>query len=107
MADPILIDTLEFGNDGATAQKYEIYGDDEQRPAYALIYRQDQGEWIKLDETLEFAAREEQKAASSTMDYGSSDGLPELRDLPGEAKERCKTHWQENQGTGDGAASSA
>ncbi|WP_318372773.1 hypothetical protein [Enterobacter sp.] len=107
MADPILIDTLEFGNDGATAQKYEIYGDDEKRPTYALIYRQDQGEWIKLDETLEFAAQDEQEAATSTMDYGSSDGLPELRDLPGEAKERCKTHWQENQGTGDGAGSSA
>lgn len=96
MANPILIDTLEFGAEKASAQKYEIYGDDEKSPTYALIYRHSDGEWRKVDETLEFATRDEQKAATSTMDYGSSDVMPELRDLPGEAKERCEAHWQQS-----------
>lgn len=107
MADPIHIDTLEFGMDTPTAQKYEIFGDDEKTPKYALIYRKTHGEWTKLDETLEFAAHDEQKAATSTMDYGSSDGLPELRDLPGEAKERCEAHWQESQQSRDGLSEQA
>lgn len=101
MADPILIDTLEFGAESASAQKYEIYGDDEKSPGYALIYRHSDGEWRKLDETLEFAARDEQKAVTSTMDYGSGDVLPELRDLPAEAKERCEAHWQQSQQQSD------
>lgn len=55
MTDATLIDTLEFGSD-QQKQKYEIYGDDARTPTHAVIYRQQQGEWQPLDETLSFAA---------------------------------------------------
>ncbi len=29
------------------------------------------------------------------MGYGSGDTLPDLRDLPAEARARCEEHWQE------------
>ena len=97
MADSVLIDTLQFGSEGEVAQKYEIYGDDEKTPVYALIYRQEDGEWHKLDDKLSFAARDEQKEVAVAMDYGSGDSLPELRDLPAEAREHCERHWQNSQ----------
>lgn len=97
MADSILIDTLQFGPEDAPVQKYEIYGDDEKTPTFAQIYRREGDDWQKLDETLTFAARDEQKEVAVAMDYGSGDSLPELRDLPGEARERCEQHWQESQ----------
>jgi len=97
MADSVLIDTLQFGSEGEGAQKYEIYGGDEKTPVYALIYRQEDGEWRKLDEKLSFAARDEQKEVAVAMDYGSGDSLPELRDLPAEAREHCERHWQDSQ----------
>lgn len=97
MADSILIDTLHFGPENAPAQKYEIYGDDEKTPTYALIYQQNGNGWQKLDETLSFAAKEEQEEATKTMDYGTSDTMPDLRDLVAEAKERCEQHWQNSQ----------
>lgn len=98
MADAKLIDTLQFGPEGAPTRKYEIYGDDEKTPAYALIYEQNGGDWQKQTETLNFAVKEEQEEASSTMDYGTSDSLPELRDLKAEARERCEQHWQKSGG---------
>ncbi|RPE01283.1 hypothetical protein BBB56_10465 [Candidatus Pantoea deserta] len=97
MADSKLIDTLHFGPDDAPVQKYEIYGDDEKTPVYAVIYRLQDGDWQKLDEKLTFAARDEQKAVAVAMDYGSGDSLPELRDLPAEARARCEEHWQNSQ----------
>ncbi len=100
MADLQLIDTLELNDDGAAAYKYEIYGADESTPEYALIFtRQNEGgEWQQQDGKLEFAAAEEkQEAKSGTMDYGSGDSMPDLRDLRQEAKERCEQHYQENQ----------
>jgi len=96
MADSILIDTVQFGPNDAPTHKYEIYGDDEKTPTWALIYEQKDGDWEKIDETLTFAAKDEQEEATSTMDYGSSDSLPDLRDLPAEARERCEKHWQDN-----------
>jgi len=96
MADTTLIDTLQFGPDDAPTHKYEVYGDDEKTPTYALIYQHSGGDWEKIDETLTFAAKDEQDEASSTMDYGSSDGLPELRNLPAEARERSEKHWRDN-----------
>lgn len=97
MADSILIDTLQFGPEDAPVQKYEIYGDDESTPTHAVIYRKDDGGWQKLDETLSFAAEDEQKEATEAMGYGSGDSLPELRDLPAEAREHCEQHWQNSQ----------
>ncbi len=97
MTDATLIETLQFGPDDAPEQKYEIYGDDEKTPTYALIYRQHDGDWEKLDEKLTFAARDEQKEVAVAMDYGSGDSLPELRDLPAEAREHCERHWQNSQ----------
>lgn len=96
MADSTLIDTLQFGPNDAPTHKYEIYGSDEKTPTYALIYEQNGGDWEKIDETLTFAAKDEHDEAASTMDYGTSDGLLELRDLPAEAQERCEKHWQDN-----------
>lgn len=93
MADSTLIDTLQFGPEDAPTQKYEIYGDDEQTPTYAVIYQQHDGSWQKQDETLSFAVKEEQEEATNTLDYGSGDPLPDLRDLVTEAKERCEQHW--------------
>ena len=93
MDDSTLIDTLQFGPEDAPTQKYEIYGDDEKTPTYALIYQQRDGRWQKLDDTLSFAAKEEQEEATNTLDYGSGDPLPDLRDLVNEAKERCEQHW--------------
>jgi len=94
MTDATLIETLQFGPDDAPEQKYEIYGYDEKTPAYALIYRQHDGDWERLDEKLTFAARDEQKEVAIAMDYGSGDSLPALRDLPAEAREHCERHWQ-------------
>lgn len=94
MADSTLIDTIQFGPEDAPTRKYEIYGSDEKTPTYALIYEQNGGDWRKRDETLSFAAKEEQEEAASTMDYGTSDSLPELRDLNAEARERCEQHWR-------------
>ncbi len=74
MSDATLIDTLEFGSD-EQKQKYEIYGDDAQTPTFAVISRQQE--------------------ATASMGYGSGDTLPDLRDLPAEARERCERHWQE------------
>lgn len=99
MADSILIDTLQFGPDDAPTQKYEIYGDDEKTPKYAVILRKNGDDWQKLDETLSFAAKEEQEQAATTLDYGSGDSMPELRDLNAEARERCEQHWQSSQGS--------
>ncbi|WP_130835840.1 hypothetical protein [[Erwinia] mediterraneensis] len=90
-----LIDTLHFGPENAPDCQYEIYGSDEKRPEFAIIsMRQSDGNWKQQTERLTFAAQDEQQAASSTMDYGYSDGAPELRDLPAEARERCKQHWK-------------
>lgn len=98
MADLQLIDTLELGNDDELAHKYEIYGADESTPEYALVFaRQSQsGEWQQQDGKLQFAAADEkQEATSGTMDYGSGDSMPDLRDLRAEAKERCQQHHQQ------------
>lgn len=97
MNDLTLIDTLQYGPDDAPTHKYEIYGEDEKTPKYAIIsQRESDGSWQKRDEKVSFAAEDEQQAASSTMDYGYSDGAPELRDLPAEARERCQRHWEQN-----------
>lgn len=95
MTDATLIDTLEFGSD-QQKQKYEIYGNDARTPTHAVIYRQQQGEWQPLDETLSFAAQDEQQEVTGSMGYGAGDSLPDLRDLPAEARERCEKHWQES-----------
>ncbi|ORM53303.1 hypothetical protein HA41_08790 [Pantoea conspicua] len=95
MTDATLIDTLEFGSD-QQKQKYEIYGDDARTPTHAVIYRQQQGEWQPLDETLSFAAQDEQQEVTGSMGYGAGDSLPDLRDLPAEARQRCEKHWQES-----------
>jgi len=94
MADSTLIDTLHFPED-APVQQYEIYGDDEKTPTYAVISRRDGDSWQKLDDTLSFAAQDEQEE-TGTMDYGYSDSMPDLRDLPAEARERCEQHWQKS-----------
>lgn len=44
MADSTLIDTLQFGPDDAPTHKYEVYGDDEKIPTYALIYQHSGGD---------------------------------------------------------------
>lgn len=81
MAQPHLIDTLEFGPENAPECKYEIYGEDDKQPQYATrLVRDDNGEWQPQQDEIRFAAQQEQQAASSTMDYGYSDGAPELRD---------------------------
>ncbi|MBZ6397372.1 MULTISPECIES: hypothetical protein [Pantoea] len=95
MTDATLIDTLEFGSD-SRKQKYEIYGVDAQTPTHAVIYRQQDGEWQALDETLSFAAQDEQEEVTGSMGYGAGDSLPDLRDLPAEARERCEQHWHES-----------
>ena len=100
MADLKLIDTLELGNANELAHKYEIYGADESTPEYALVFaRQSQsGEWQQQDGKLQFAAADEkQEATDCTMGYGSGDSLPDLRDLPAEAREHCEQHWQNSQ----------
>ena len=94
MSDATLIDTLEFGSD-EQKQKYEIYGDDAQTPTFAVISRQQGESWQKLEEKITFAAQDEQQEAMGSMGYGSGDTLPDLRDLPAEARERCERHWQE------------
>ncbi|WP_422882716.1 hypothetical protein [Pantoea agglomerans] len=50
--------------------------------------------WQQLDEKITFAAQDEQHEARGSMGYGSGDTLPDLRDLPAEARERCEQHWQ-------------
>lgn len=97
MADATLIDTLELGSDDQK-QKYEIYGEDAQTPTHAVIYRQQGNDWQPLEDTLTFAAQDEQQEATGSMGYGSGDTLPDLRDLPAEARERCERHWHEQQG---------
>jgi len=94
MSNATLIDTLELGSDDQK-QKYEIYGDDEQTPVFAVISRQQDGEWQPLEEKITFAAKDEQQEATGSMGYGSGDTLPDLRDLPAEARERCEQHWQQ------------
>ncbi len=94
MRNDTLIDTLELGS-GGQKQKYEIYGDDDQTPTYAVIYRQQGESWQALEEKLPFAAQDEQQEATGSMGYGSGDTLPDLRDLPAEARARCEKHWQE------------
>ena len=94
MRNDTLIDTLELGS-GGQKQKYEIYGDDDQTPTYAVIYRQQGDSWQKLEEKITFAAQDEQQEAMGSMGYGSGDTLPDLRDLPAEARERCERHWRE------------
>ncbi|MDQ1215082.1 hypothetical protein [Pantoea anthophila] len=94
MRNDTLIDTLELGS-GGQKQKYEIYGDDDQTPTYAVIYRQQGDSWQALEENLTFAAQDEQKEATGSMGYGAGDTLPDLRDLPAEARARCEAHWQE------------
>lgn len=94
MSDATLIDTLEFGSD-EQKQKYEIYGDDAQTPTFAVISRQQGDGWQKLEAKISFAAQDEQQEAAGSMGYGSGDTLPDLRDLPAEARERCERHWQE------------
>lgn len=94
MADALLIDTLELGSD-TQKQKYEIYGEDEQTPVYAVIYQQQGSDWQPLEERLTFAAQDEQQEATESMGYGSGDTLPDLRDLPAEARARCEQHWHE------------
>ncbi|MDR7345054.1 hypothetical protein J2X14_003496 [Pantoea alhagi] len=99
MADLQLIDTLELGDEDAAAYKYEIYGADESTPEHALIFVRQSGsdDWQQQDGELKFAvADEKQEAESGTMDYGSGDSMPDLRDLRQEAKERCEQHYQEN-----------
>ena len=91
MRNDTLIDTLELGS-GGQKQKYEIYGDDDQMPTYAVIYRQQGDSWQALEEKLTFAAQDEQQEATGAMGYGSGDTLPDLRDLPAEARARCKKH---------------
>ncbi|MDE8558514.1 hypothetical protein [Pantoea vagans] len=95
MSDATLIDTLEFGSD-EHKQKYEIYGDDAQTPTFAVISRQQGDSWQKLQEKISFAAQDEQQEATGSMAYGSGDTLPDLRDLPAEARERCKWYWQQS-----------
>ena len=96
MADLQLIDTLELGDEDAAACKYEIYGADESTPEYALIFTRQGEEWQQQDGKLTFAAADEkQEAKSGTMDYGSGDSMPDLRDLRQEAKERCEQHYQQ------------
>ncbi|QHM72753.1 hypothetical protein [Mixta intestinalis] len=98
MADLQLIDTLELGDDAESHYKYEIYGADDATPEYALIFtRQGENEEWQQSDKLPFAAADEkQEATSGTMDYGSGDSLPDLRDLRQEAKERCEQHYREN-----------
>ena len=98
MAQPHLIDTLEFGPENAPECKYEIYGEDDKQPQYPTrLVLDDNGEWQPQQDEIRFAAQQEQQAASSTMDYGYSDGAPELRDLLAEAKEHCERDWQSRQ----------
>ncbi|MGD9426975.1 hypothetical protein ACLHDD_18100 [Pantoea sp. NSTU24] len=80
-----MIDTVELGSENQK-QKYEIYGEDAQTPAYAVIYRQQGSDWQPLAETLTFAAQDEQQKATRSMGYGSGDTLPGLRDLAAEAR---------------------
>ncbi|KKB02833.1 hypothetical protein [Pantoea anthophila] len=94
MRNDTLIDTLELGS-GGQKQKYEIYGDDDHTPTYAVIYRQQGESWQAQEEKLTFAAQDEQQEATGSMGYGSGDTLPDLRDLPAEARARCEEHWQE------------
>lgn len=96
-----LIETVLIGEDNHPSHKYEIYGTDKQTPEYALILeRQPDGHsWVESHETLSLAVQEEKQEASSTMDYGYSDSAPALRDLVGEAIERCESHWQEHGNT--------
>lgn len=94
MSNATLIDTLELGSD-EQKQKYEIYGDDVQTPTFAVIYRQQGDSWQQLDEKITFAAQDEQQEARESMGYGSGDTLPDLRDLPAEARERCEQHWNQ------------
>ncbi len=54
MRNDTLIDTLELGS-GGQKQKYEIYGDDDQTPTYAVIYRQQGDSWQALEEKLTLA----------------------------------------------------
>ena len=60
-----------------------------------MISRQQGDSWQKLEEKITFAAQDEQQEAMGSMGYGSGDTLPDLRDLPAEARERCERHWQE------------
>jgi hypothetical protein len=97
MSNATLIDTLELGSDDQK-QKYEIYGDDAKTPTYAVIYQQQGDSWQPLEEKITFAAQDEQEEATGSMGYGSGDTLPDLRDLPAEARERCEQHWHEQSG---------
>ena len=99
MADIQLLDTLELGNNEAPTHKYEIYGSDEATPEYALIFtRATQSDAWQQNGKLQFAAADEkQEADSGAMGYGSGDSLPDLRDLPAEAREHCEQHWQNSQ----------
>lgn len=99
MADLKLIDTLELGSDDASSHKYEIYGADESTPEYALVFTRAgaDSDWQQQDKLQFAAADEKQEAQSGTMDYGSGDSLPDLRDLRQEAKERCEQHYQQSQ----------
>lgn len=95
MADATLIDTLHFPED-APKQQYEIYGDDEKTPTYAVISRLNGDSWQPLDEKLSFAAQDEKEETQHAMGYGAGDSMPDLRDLPAEARERCEQHWQKS-----------
>lgn len=48
MAQPHLIDTLEFGPENAPECKYEIYGEDDKQPQYATrLVRDDNGGFVE------------------------------------------------------------
>jgi len=51
--------------------------------------------WQQLDEKITFATQDEQQEARGSIGYGSGDTLPDLRDLPAEARERCEQHWNQ------------